>query len=48
MMLQQSAMGDIVGRETREVPDERDNLDQRDRPEYVAPLGNILNFTCHL
>jgi len=41
-MLQQSAMGDIEGREAAEVPDERDNSDQRDRPEYeyVAPLGS--------
>ena len=32
-MLQLSAIGDIVSRETGEVPDERDNSDQRDRPE---------------
>jgi len=41
-------MGDIIGRETGEVPDERNNSDQRDRPEYVAPLGNLLNFTYYL
>jgi len=44
VILQQSEIGDTISREAGEIPGERDNSDQTDRPENVPPLGKLLIF----